>query len=170
MKALYLCDNVGAHLSNENEIETSTKVSASGDWAVEFVRRHGLQSIALNKEAGGADSATVTEGSKDIRDKLNEYGLSNFNNDDEEKLFFKLFPRRMYVRNTEDNNCTRSVKVMSTKNYDTEYICTNTNGLDKLPLEIIEKPKNLRCIKSEQTSIPYFSQKNIWSEMCADHK
>ena len=53
---------------------------------------------------------------------------------------------------------------MKAKDRITAYAGTNADGTCKLPMAIIGKPMNPRCFRLRKPPLPYFSQRNAWSD------
>ena len=53
---------------------------------------------------------------------------------------------------------------MKAKDRITAYVCTNASGTLKLPMAVIGTAKTSRCFKLKSPFLPYFHQKNAWSE------
>lgn len=44
------------------------------------------------------------------------------------------------------------------------YVCTNATGSEKVPMSIIGKYKNPRCVRGEKVPMKCFAQKNATSD------
>jgi hypothetical protein len=79
-------------------------------------------------------------------------------------LFFKVLPNQSYVKKSESET-THGTKLMKAKDCVTLYITTNADGMDKVPLSMIGKPKQPRCFVNQHHLLPmkYYSQKEAWS-------
>ena len=53
---------------------------------------------------------------------------------------------------------------MKVKDRITAYVGTNADRTCKLPMAIIGTPMNPRCLRLGKPPVPYFSQRNAWSE------
>lgn len=137
--------------------------SASKGWIIRFVHRHSLRSVALHGEAGSVTPGSVIPGMIQLRQDLSDYDVECIFNVDETGLFFKLLPRRTYVLELENFKSVRGTKAMKAKDRITAYVCTNAIGT-KLPMAVIGKAKNPRCFRMNKPPVPYFSQKNAWSD------
>lgn len=89
----------------------------------------------------------------ELRDKLCNFYKQLILKMDETFVFFKLFPRRVYISEDECNKSVIGTKAMNSKNRITVNLCTNPMG-SKVPVEIILKPNNARCSRFSQPPVP----------------
>lgn len=146
-----------------SEVKCLTAFKASESWAGKFARDSGWRSQALHGEAGEVNIEGLEPEIQKLRDLIAEYDLDNVFNMDETGLFFKLLPNRSYVK-VEKARAARGSKFMKAKDRVTLYVATNATGTDLVPLSIIGKSQNPRCLKSHQQKLVYFHQKKAWSD------
>jgi hypothetical protein len=93
------------------------------------------------------------------------YNIDHDYNMDETGLFFKVLPNHSYVKKSELETA-RGTKLMKAKDRVIFYITTNADGMDKVPLSIIGKPKEPHCFVDQHHLLPmkYYSQKKAWSD------
>ncbi len=140
-----------------------TAFKASASWAGKFARDSGWRSQALHGEAGEVNIEGLEPEIQKLRDLIAEYYLDNVFNMDKTGLFFKLLPNHSYVK-VEKARTARGSKFMKAKDRVTLYVATNATGTDLVPLSIIGKSQNPRCLKSHQQKLVYFHQKKAWSD------
>ncbi len=85
-----------------------------------------------------------------IYETLRSYELHEIYNVDETALYYKLLPRRTYVTEFEDPKNIRGTQKMKAKDRATAFICTNADGIQKIPLTLIGTSKNPRAFKSKK--------------------
>lgn len=165
-KALMIRDNLEKNIASNQILEHHklSKFTASIGWVQNFIRRHALRSVGLHGEGGSASAAQVADKMSELKAKLRSYDVDCIYNVDETGLFYKLLPRRTYITEEENRKTIRGTKAMKSKDRITAYVCTNGDGSRKLPMAIIGKAKNPRCFRLGQPPVPYFSQKNSWSD------
>ena len=165
MKALMLRD---VCLQNRN-LNEQTKImlqhfTASEGWVAGFVKRNALRSVSLHGEGGSVNVVEVCSQIFELHKELASYSLENMYNVDETSLFFKLFPEKTYISQHENRKTVRGTKNMKAKDRITAYVCTNASGTLKLPMAVIGYAQKPRCFKLKPPCLPYFSQKNAWSD------
>ena len=106
----------------------------------------------------------VSSGIARLRGQLQDYDANCIFNMDETGLFFKLFPKRTYVLPGENRKNLRGSKDMKAKSRVSVYVCSDATGLHKVPLAIICTAQNPRCFRKGPPGVPYFSQRNAWSD------
>ena len=143
----------------------STDVSfvASSGWLSNFIARHGIRGISLQREALSADTSLVDPFKSELLNKieLEGYSLDQVFNADETGLWWKLMPSKSLVLHGEKQakNFKRS------KDRVTLLGCCNASGTCKLPLTFIHKSARPRCFKNTQMSslpVSYMSQSKAW--------
>jgi hypothetical protein len=94
------------------------------------------------------------------------YHIDYVYNMDETGLFFKVLPHCSYMKKSCELETAHGTKLMKAKDCVTLYITTNADGMDKVPLSMIGKPKEPLCFVNWQHLLPvkYYSQKNAWSD------
>ena len=65
--------------------------------------------------------------------------------------------------------CQRRILVQpkarkSQKDCLTLVVCSNANGMHKIPLQLVGKPKKPACIVGKEWPLPYCAQKNAWMD------
>ena len=92
---------------------------------------------------------------------------------DEAGLFFKAIPNRSYIlQNEGDVRQTGSgIKSMTAKERLTIIVCVNATGSCKVTPVVIGCPKKPRCFnRMASPCLPYYSQKNAWSDTAIYNK
>lgn len=107
--------------------------------------------------------AVVVTAISDIQKKLRPCRLKSICNMDETCLSVKLLPRNAYIIEAENYKTVRRTKHMSTKVRITVCVWTNSDGSQKRPMAVIEKSRNLRCLRLSPSHVSHFAQENAWS-------
>jgi hypothetical protein len=82
---------------------------------------------------------------------------------DEIGLFFRLLLKYSLLMPNEDISTTRGKK--KAKDRVSLIVCANAFRTHKIPYALIEKSKELACIKDRQWPIPYFNQTKAWIDV-----
>jgi hypothetical protein len=148
----------------QNKVDALTAFKASKSWSGKFAQKSGWCSIALYGEAGLVDIEAVQPLIVQLQELIKTYHIDHVHKIDETGLFFKVLPNRSYVKKSELETA-RGTKLMKAKDCVTLYITTNADGMDKVPLSMIGKPKEPRCFVKQKHLLPmkYYSQKEAWS-------
>ena len=163
-KALNIRDRILQNTHDARSCVLLESFRATPAWVTGFVRRTGLRSVTLHGKAGAVKVSEVAGGIAELRAALGSFKPEFIFNMDETGLFFKLFPKRSYIMTGENKKLLRGTKEMGAKDRVSAFVCTNAIGSLKLPMALIGKSANLRCFRAGQPAVPYFSQRNAWSD------
>ncbi|XP_044589588.1 jerky protein homolog-like [Cotesia glomerata] len=135
--------------------------TASHGWLAKFKKRYGLK----NKNAHGEKLSANLEGSEDFKEKFNNFrtitdiSLDCIYNCDETGLYWKMMPSRRLVK-MKKNKAERFKKP---KNRVTVMACTNASGTHKIPLFVIGRSAQPRCLRGiKNVPVHYTNQENSW--------
>ena len=141
---------------------SSTDFTASDGWLWRFSKRHGIRQLLLQGEKLSADKPAADNFIVTFQEFIeeNHYTLHQVFNCDETGLYyFKLMPDKTLASSFEKSADGRKTQ----KERVTINACANASGSIKLPLLLIGKSKNPRCLKNisrEQLPVTYVNQKN----------
>lgn len=85
-------------------------------------------------------------------------------NVDETDLFYGVLPSKTYV-SAENRTTARGTKDMKAKGRISVYMCTNATGTFRMPMVVIGKRKEPRCLRGKGVPCQIFSQTNAWSDV-----
>lgn len=138
----------------------------SEKWTKNVMKRRGSVTGVLHNEVSNGDSSSIAKTMTEIRDACAKYAPDNIFNMGETGLFFKLMPRRSYLTTTspEGRQTIRNTKDMKLKDRVSIFVCSNATGSAKVPISIVGKPRNPRCLQQKALPVKYFSQRNAWSD------
>ncbi|KXN67759.1 DDE-domain-containing protein [Conidiobolus coronatus NRRL 28638] len=148
--ALELCKNIG-----EPGWQTFT---ASNGWFNNFIKRYGLKRFKNHGEANSVSEKKVKQELEKINAITKQYSSPNIFNIDESCLFYKQFDDVTYSSERR-NGCKKS------KQRYTIFFCTNSTGMEKLPVCVISKaakPLPFRNIDLSKFRFNYYFSENSW--------
>ncbi|XP_018396043.1 PREDICTED: jerky protein homolog-like [Cyphomyrmex costatus] len=135
---------------------------ASNGWLQKFKQRHGICQSSIQEKL-----SYNTEEIKHFPEKFHSfvkdhgYTLQNIYNADETGLYWRTLPQ--LILTAEHELSAANLKV--SKERLTAMMCANANGTHKLPLLIIGKYKNPRCMKNVcKLPVIFTTQKNAWMD------
>ncbi|XP_044595474.1 jerky protein homolog-like [Cotesia glomerata] len=136
-------------------------VSASDGWLARFKKRYGLK----NKHIHGEKLSADLEGSEDFKEKFNNFktitdiSLDCIYNCDETGLYWKMMPNSTLVQRKEK----KAEGFKKPKNRLTVMACTNASGTHEIPLLVIGKSAQPRCLRGvKNVPVHYIHQENSW--------
>ena len=145
-----------------------TSFKASDGWLWRWHWRFNIaNSVRLHGEAAQVDLKIAEEQMEELRSQIvaKGYKHSNIFNMDETGLFYKAIPSRTYeINNLDKRQAGRGVKAMKAKDRLTVILCVNALGTCKISPVLIGSTKQPRCFKNNPPAIPYYHQKNAWSD------
>ena len=160
-------------LLNDNSLDLSHKektelrrFNASRKWSIHWTQAFGLVSKRLHGEAGSVNVEALRGEIEELKAYMGGFDDDHIYNMDETGLFYRLLPKTSYVAK-ENSKGARGTKAMNQKDRLTVCVCTNLTGTQKVELAIIGKSNKPMCFKNlegKDKPIPYFSQKNAWSD------
>ena len=135
--------------------------TASKGWVLNFIRRHGLRSVALRGSDASANVVAEKNDLAEVQKRLNDYELRHIFNVDETSLFFKVLPRHSYVLDSEGRKTLVGSRHMDVADKITAYLCCNADGSERAPVAVIGKSKNPKCFKTGRLpeGMEYYSNK-----------
>ena len=149
--------------STLSEVERSRlqAFTASKGWVLNFIRRHGLRSVALRGSDASANVVAEKNDLAEVQKRLNEYDLRHIYNVDETSLFFKVLPRPSYVQMAEGKKTLVGCRHMDVGDRITAYLCCNADGTERASVAVIGKSRNPRCFKTGRVpeGMEYYSNK-----------
>ena len=133
--------------------------SCSNGWIHRFKTRHAIVQKRVAGEAASVSEETVESWTTiTLPSILEGFAPENVFNADETGLFFKLLPDRTLSFKGEVCHGGKLSKERITV-----LVGGNANGSEKLPLLVIGKSKNPRCLKSVRSlPVEYTSSKKAW--------
>lgn len=164
-KALKIRDSLVKEEANPVRKAALEKFGASQSWICSFVSRSTRRSATLQGKPGAVKIAEVAGGIAKLRTVLQDYKPEFIFSVEKTNMFYKLFPRRTYVRPCEKENIIRCATQMGPQDRVTSFVCTNATGTLKVPMAIIGKSASPACFRKEAPPVSYFSQKNAWSDI-----
>lgn len=121
--------------------------------------------VAMHGQAGAVNFARAAAAVFEIRRKLEGYSPGKTYIRDETGLLYRRLSSRSYMPRR-DRNFARGTKTMRIKDRVKLVLCTNADGIHKLPVAISETASSpLRFLGDGNASpLPYFSQKLEWMD------
>ncbi|CAG9584542.1 unnamed protein product [Danaus chrysippus] len=133
---------------------------ASNGWLYRFKSRHGIRELEIQGEKMSANVYAANSFKDDFKKHLDEnnYDLDFVYNADETGLNWKSLPSKSSVSIRENS----APGYKSSKERVTLLACANATGTHKIPLLLIGKSKNPRCLKNVRVPLIYKNQKSAW--------
>lgn len=143
-----------------NESGMTAAFSASTGWLERFKRRYGIRLLKICGEELSADANSIGPFLTKFKEKCIEMDLrpDQIYNCDETAFVYKNLNDRTLVLSSEKKAPGRK----NSKERVTIMPCVNATGKHKLPLVMIGKSKNPRCLKDVTLPLRYSSSKNAW--------
>lgn len=141
---------------------------ASNGWLYRFKSRHGIREFHVQSEETSPDEGADDSFKDDFKKELDEnhYDLDFVYNAVETGLNWKSLPSKSLPSQRESS----SPGYKASKERVTILVCANATGTHKMPLLLIGKSKNPRCLKDVTVPVIYRNQKsaNINTEIFID--
>lgn len=137
--------------------------AASKGWLVSLAKCNALQIVTLSGESGSVKAASVAQHMISFCKRLEQYELSWIFNMNETGLFYNPLPRQTNIRKHENGQSARETKAMKAKDRIIGHVWTLA-AIAKVPMCIIGKPTTPRFFYIKKPPVPYFSQRNAWSD------
>eukprot|EP00731_Ephydatia_muelleri_P026385 Em0018g485a len=139
----------------------------SHGWLAKWKKRHGVFSVHLHGEAGGADQQDVARAQRELPDILSHYRPDDIFNFDETGLYYRQAPDRTLTTTTD----VRGFKKV--KDRITVGLAVNVCGTERLKPIVIHKYKRPRCFGNSfnpDIVVSYYYNKKAWmrSEVFTD--
>eukprot|EP00731_Ephydatia_muelleri_P019447 Em0012g272a len=139
----------------------------SHGWLAKWKKRHGVFSVHLHGEAGGADQQGVARAQRELPDILSHYRPDDIFNFDETGLYYRQAPDRTLTTTTD----VRGFKKV--KDRITVGLAVNVCGTERLKPIVIHKYKRPRCFGNSfnpDIVVSYYYNKKAWmrSEVFTD--
>lgn len=147
----------------QTQRENLETLQASENLDLAFRKRHEFRYVYPHGEAGSVDPMVVASAIFELRVEPVESTLESIYNMDETDICFKLMPRKTYIVEAKNYRTVHGSKIIGAKNRITAYVCTNADCSKKLSMGIIGKSNIPRWFSLVPRHMPYFSQKNAWS-------
>jgi len=131
------------------------------NWAA----HHNLRNVALWGQGVSADTETAAPHIAQIRAQLESYRADRVYDMDETGLFYRCIPNRAYVEAGHRRQAL-GTKAMKSKGRITLVLACNATGSNKIPVAMIGKAKQPKCLKAPHHAcpLPYFSQQSAWMD------
>lgn len=135
-----------------------TEWKCSNGFLERFKKRHNISFKVISGESASVNPDTINDWINRMPDIINGYNPDDIFNMDETGLFYKVLPEKTLTFRGE--KCSGGKRA---KERLTVIICSNMSGTEKMPLLVIGKSQNPRCLRNVRSlPVTYKANKRAW--------
>eukprot|EP00731_Ephydatia_muelleri_P018687 Em0011g727a len=146
--------------SSNDDLTVDGQLILSNGWLSRWKGRHGVFSVRLHGEAGGADEQGVARAQRELPGIIEKYRPEDVFNIDETGLFYRQAPDRTLTTTADVRGAKKA------KDRITVALAVNVTASERLKPVVIHKYKKPRCFGrtfNPNSLVMYYSNTNAWS-------
>ncbi|KAL5475714.1 hypothetical protein EMCRGX_G025561 [Ephydatia muelleri] len=145
--------------SSNNDLTVDGQLILSNGWLSRWKGRHGVFSVQLHGEAGGADQQGVARAQRELPGIIEKYRPEDVFNIDETGLFYRQAPDCTLTTTADERGAKKA------KDCITVALAVNVTASEQLKPVVIHKYKKPRCFGrtfNPNSLVMYYSNTNAW--------
>ncbi|KAL5505629.1 hypothetical protein EMCRGX_G007093 [Ephydatia muelleri] len=145
--------------SSNDDLTVDGQLILSNGWLSRWKGRHGVFSVRLHGEAGGADQQGVARAQRELPGIIEKYRPEDVFNIDETGLFYRQAPDRTLTTTADVRGAKKA------KDRITVALAVNVTASERLKPVVIHKYKKPRCFGrtfNPNSLVMYYSNTNAW--------